>query len=258
MDGARLQFPVLSTNTVQKTADLSGIPCIEKKSWIIVCWCPWAAFCFNSQQSLRPSQKSSFSPDNANKLICFLPACPGVFLTQHYGHKIVFFLKLVNWSHYRERQGRGKQAFQTTFTVISQILCTFICRSYAKPVRIIIYSYRIWSTFWERGQWVLRAGGAHTGEEVLMDWHSRRADHSSECLPSSTLHASRLRHMPITEHVSNTALAPSPLFIQTSYSLSGTLPRPTPSVHSSLPIQHLREMAQGRAGSQYAGCNSLA
>lgn len=46
----------------------------------------------------------------------------------------------------------GKQAFQTTFTAISQILCTFVCCSYAsrqdtrrtyEPVRIIIYSYCI-------------------------------------------------------------------------------------------------------------------
>lgn len=46
MDGAHLQFPVLSTNMVQKKAHLSGILCIDpqnlsikkkRESWIIVC-----------------------------------------------------------------------------------------------------------------------------------------------------------------------------------------------------------------------------
>lgn len=47
-----------------------------------------------------------------------------------------------------------------------------------------------------------------TRRQVLMEWHSRSADHSSECLPGPVLHASWLRHMLITKHISSMALAP--------------------------------------------------
>lgn len=57
-------------------------------------------------------------------------------------------------------------------------------------------------------------GGAQ--RNVLMEWHSGRADHSSECLPSPMLHDSWLRHMLITKHISSIAMAPLLLFFLTS------------------------------------------
>lgn len=152
--------------------------------------------------------------------LCFTP-CDCVYLLWN----IILYDKAN--SHYLRKTCIKKSQYKTRNQVRSKHVTDFthqpdtVCK--AELICIIIYySHCIWSHFdlpeyqsqQGSGWWESR----ECAEKVLMVWHSS-ADHSCECLSRPVLHASWLRHMLLTKHVSNVALVPSLLFIQTSYSL---------------------------------------